>query len=43
MRIGKIVSDAKYRMNEQFQNFLIFGVLEFSKLKRKLKFQKFII
>ena len=27
MRIGKIASGAEYRMDEQFQNLLIFGIL----------------
>ena len=27
MRIEKIASGAEYRMDEEFQNFLIFGIL----------------
>ena len=26
MKIGKIANGAEYRMDEQFQNFLIFGI-----------------
>ena len=26
MRIGKIASSAEFRMDKQFQNFLIFGI-----------------
>ena len=29
MRIGKIASSAEYRMDKQFQNFLIFGTSSF--------------
>ena len=36
MRIGEITNSAEYRMDEQNQNLLIFGIkLWFSKLKKK--------
>ena len=35
MRIGKIASDAEYRMDEQFQNLLIFGILIVFQIKKK--------
>ena len=36
MRTGKIASGAEYRMDEQFQNLIIFGILQ------GLKFWKFV-
>ena len=35
-RIGKIASDAEYRMDEQFQNLLIFGILIVFQIKKKI-------
>ena len=44
MRIAKIASGAKYRIDEQFQNLLICGAkFWFSKLKENWKFVNFII
>ena len=37
MRIGKIPSSAEYRMDEQFQNFLIFGILTVFEIEKILK------
>ena len=37
MSIGKIASDAEYRMDEQFQNLPIFGILIFLQIKKILK------
>ena len=34
MRIGEIASGAEYRMDEQFHNWLIFGILMAFKLKK---------
>ena len=36
MRIGKIENGAKYRMDEQFQNLLIFLILIISQIKKKI-------
>ena len=41
MRIGKIVSGAEYRMDEQFQNFLIFGILIVFQIEKTLKLCSF--
>ena len=38
MRIGKIASSAEYRMDKQFQNFLIFGISIDFRIKKILKF-----
>ena len=37
MRIGKITSSAEYRMDEQFQNFLIFGISIVFQIKKILQ------
>ena len=37
MRIVKIACSAKYRMNEQFQNFLIFGISIVFQIEKILK------
>ena len=34
MRIGKIVSSAEYRMDEQFQNFIIFRISIVSRIEK---------
>ena len=36
MRIGKIASGAEYRLDEQLQNFLIFGILIVFQIKKKI-------
>ena len=36
MKIDKIANDAKYRMNEQLQNFLIFGILIIFQIQKKI-------
>ena len=36
MRIVKIASGAEYRMDEQFQNLLIFGILIIFQIKKKI-------
>ena len=36
MRIGNIASGAEYRMDEQFQNFLTFGILINFEIKKKI-------
>ena len=41
MKISKIANGAEYRMDEQFQNLLIFGIVIIFQLKRK--FLKYII
>ena len=48
MRIGIIASGTKYRMDEQFQNLLIFGMFKLWNFGNLLifqfvKFQKFLI
>ena len=41
MRIGKIASGTEFRIDEQFQNFLIFGIsIVFQIIKKLLKFVK---
>ena len=37
MRMGKIASSAKYRMNKQFQNLLIFGISIAFQIEKILK------
>ena len=36
MRIGKIVSGAKYRMDEQFQNLIVLGIFILFQIKKKI-------
>ena len=36
MKIGKIVIGAEYRMDEQFQNLLIFRILIIFQIKKKI-------
>ena len=36
MKIDKIANDAEYRINEQFQNLLIFGILIIFQIKKKI-------
>ena len=36
MRIGKIASVAEYRIDEQFQNLIIFGILIIFQIKEKI-------
>ena len=36
MKIDKIANGAEYRMNEQFQNFLIFGIFIIYQSKKKI-------
>ena len=36
MEIDKIANGAEYRMNEQFQNLLIFGILIILQIKKKI-------
>ena len=36
MRIGKVASVAKYRMEEQFKKLLIFGILIILQMKKKI-------
>ena len=36
IRIGKIASGAKYRVDEQFQNLLIFEILIIFQIKKKV-------
>ena len=43
MKIDKIAIGAEYRMDEQFQNVRIFGILIIFQIKRKFKFQKYLI
>ena len=43
MKISKIANGAEYRMDEQFQNLLIFGIVIIFQLKRKFKFLKYLI
>ena len=40
MEIGKIANSAEYRIEEQFQNFLIFGILIIFQIKKKIKIPK---
>ena len=37
MRIGKIASSAEYRMDKQFQNVLIFGILMVFQIQKILE------
>ena len=37
MRMGKIASGVKYRMDKQFQNLLIFGISIFFQIEKVLK------
>ena len=39
-RIGKTASGAEYRMDEQFQNLLIFGILIVFQIKQKILIPK---
>ena len=41
MRIDKITSSAQYRMDKQFQNFLIFGISIVFQIKKILKICQF--
>ena len=41
MKIGKIRSGVKYQMDEQFQNFLIFGIFSFPHRKNSENFSIF--
>ena len=36
MKISKIANGGKYRMDEQFQNLLIFGILIIFQIKKKI-------
>ena len=36
MKIGKIANDTKYRMDEQFQNLVILGILIIFQIKKKI-------
>ena len=36
MKIGKIANDAEYRMDEQFQNLLIFWILIIFQIQKKI-------
>ena len=36
IKIGEIVNGAEYRMDEQFQNLLIFGILIIFQIKNKI-------
>ena len=36
MKIGQIVNGAKYRMGEQFENLLIFGILIIFQITKKI-------
>ena len=36
MKIGEIANSAEYRMDEQFQNLLIFGILIIFQIKNKI-------
>ena len=40
MKIGQIVNGAKYRMDEQFQNLLIFGILIIFQVTKKIEILK---
>ena len=40
MKIDKIANGAKYLMNEQFQNLLIFGILIIFQIKKKIRIPK---
>ena len=36
MKIDKIANNAEYQMDEQFQNWLIFGILIIFQIKKKI-------
>ena len=36
MKISEIANGAKYRMDEQFENLLIFGILIIFQIKKKI-------
>ena len=36
MKIGEITNSAQYRMDEQFQNWLIFGILVIFQIKNRI-------
>ena len=36
MKIDKIANDAEYRMDEQFQNFLSFGIMIIFQIKKNI-------
>ena len=40
MKIGKIANGAEYRMDEQFENLLIFGILIIFRIKKKNQIPK---
>ena len=40
MKIDKIANGAEYRMDEQFQNLLIFGILLIFQIKKKISIKK---
>ena len=40
LKINKIANGAEYRMDEEFQNFLIFGILIILQIKKKIQIQK---
>ena len=40
IKIGEIANGAKYRMDEQFQNLLIFGILIIFQMKNKIQITK---
>ena len=40
MKISKIANGAEYRMDEQFQNLLIFGILIIFQIKKKIQIPK---
>ena len=40
MKIGKIANGVEYRMDEQFQNLLIFRILIIFQIKNKIKIPK---
>ena len=42
MRIGEIASGTEYRMNNQFQKLIIFGIFQVFQIKKILNFLKFI-
>ena len=42
MRIGKITSGAKYRMDEKFKTLLIFGILTVFQIEKFLKIDELL-
>ena len=40
MKIDKIANSAEYKMDEQFQNLLIFAILIISQIKKKILIPK---